>query len=297
MLDNQEPPICYVNPKELENMTRLQTSSSVVLDIERECKDMPKFQRNKCGIPKIVHLVTIGGSFKFHHYLSLKSMHDRIKPIQIFVHGYDFPFDSAYFNQSIDEFKLTLVASRRVSQVFNKTVTHAEHKSDVIRLESLIRFGGIYLDLDTYVFKDIDDLLGGKYDFVISPENDYGLNNGIMMSKRCAHFPLLWYKEYKNFDHTKWADMSIQKPKALYNSLGLNRNPIIHVESSLTSNYGNVILFKNENETNPSFWEDTRILHSFWRDHGIEYNKTSVMKLDINLGRFARELFNSSKTA
>jgi hypothetical protein len=258
---------------------------------------MPKFQRNKCGIPKIVHLVTIGGSFKFHQYLSLKSMHDRIKPIQIFVHGYDFPFDSAYFNQSIDEFKLTLVASRRVSQVFNKTVTHAEHKSDVIRLESLIRFGGIYLDLDTYVFKDIDDLLGGKYDFVISPENDYGLNNGIMMSKRCAQFPLLWYKEYKNFDHTQWSDMSIQKPKALYNSLGLNRNPIIHVESSLTSNYGNVILFKNENETNPSFWEDTRILHSFWRDHGIEYNKTSVMKLDINLGRFARELFNSSKTA
>jgi hypothetical protein len=256
---------------------------------------MTKQRIRKCKIPNVLHSVVIGGSFKFHHYMSLKSIHDRIKPEKIYIHGYNFPFDSPYFIQSIEEFNIELVAARNVTHVFDKTVDLTEHKTDVIRLENLIRFGGMYFDLDVYALKDVDALLNGDNEFVIAPENDYGLNNGVIMSKRCARFPLLWYKEYKNFNDSEWAALSINKPKEIYDHLGGENNDIgLHVDKSLSSNWGSGILFKKEEDTPKEFWTDIRLVHAFWRDHGIEYNYTSIIQLNSTLGRFARELFKGT---
>lgn len=292
-LVSDEEPICVVYPNEMEEKTSLQTSTSVILDIKEECMGMTRSQIRKCQIPKILHSVVIGGSFSFHHYMSLKSIHDRVKPERIFLHGYDFPY-GLYFNKSIEEFGIELVKSRNATHVFDHSIVFNEHKSDVVRLETLIRFGGMYFDLDVYALKDIDELLDRGYDFIIAKENDYGLNNGLMMSKRCAKFPLLWYDSYRSYDNTKWSDHSIHKPKILYNQYGLKRlKSGVHVDKSLSSNWGSNIFFKKYNETPASFWKETRLIHAFWRDHGVEYNLTSVQLLDTNLGKFARELFSS----
>lgn len=308
--DDQDHPWCFVNPHDVANKTSMQTSESVVEDIKLECTGMSKYIMRKCKIPKVLHSVVTGGSFKFHHYMSLKSISERIRPDMIFLHGYDFPYDSPYFNQTIHEFNIQLVASRNVTKVFNNTVGHLEHKSDVIRLESLIRFGGMYFDLDVYALKDVDALLKGDHEFVIAPENNYGLNNGVMMSKRCARFPLQWYEEYRNFNDSEWSALSIQKPKQIYEELKgeiiirwwllyqeiysdrLDWLPnLIFVDKSLSSDYGSGILFRKEEDTPKEFWTDIRLVHAFWRDHKIEYNRTSVQQLNSTLGRFARELF------
>ena len=284
--------LCFVDPLPLENRTIAQTNSSAIDDIVSECISMSEEQLKKCKIPKIIHSVAIGGNFNFHHYLSLKSIHKHIRPDAIYMHGYDFPFHSSYFNQSLKEFNIKLVHSRVVSKVFNNTVMHAEHKSDVVRLESLIRFGGMYFDLDVYALQNIDDLLRGSYDFVIAAENHYGLNNGVMFSKRCAKFPLEWYNSYQHFNGSLWNADSIIKPKELYTSIGEKNNSYrVYVDESLNSDWGTGLLFKNESET-PEFWKKTRIIHSFWRDHGKEYNLTSASQLPTNLGKLVRELFN-----
>ena len=287
--------VCSVNPHHMALKTKFQTAQSVLEDIESECKGMSKTRIRKCKIPKVLHSVVIGGSFKLHHYMSLKSIHDRIKPEKMYIHGYDFPFDSPYFNRSIQEFKIELVASRNVKYVFDNPVHLRHHKSDIIRLETLIRFGGMYFDLDVYALKDVDALLNGDHEYVMAPQNYFELNNGVMMSKRCARFPLLWYKEYKYFKDSEWSVLSIIKPTIMYYKLGAGINRIgLHVDRSLSSDWGSGILFKKEEDTPKEFWTDIRLVHAFWRDHGIEYNETSVQQLNSNLGRFARELFKAN---
>jgi mannosyltransferase OCH1-like enzyme len=98
--------------------------------------------------------------------VSLKSIHAKIKPTAMFIHGYDFP-STQLFNDTIKELDITLVASRYLDRVYDRPVKSPEHKVDVVRLESLIRFGGLYFDLDVFALQKVDDLLNNE--FVTSP--------------------------------------------------------------------------------------------------------------------------------
>ena len=42
-------------------------------------------------------------------------------------------------------------------QVFGKPVTHYAHKADVIRMQAIIKYGGIYTDSDFVMLQDIYD--------------------------------------------------------------------------------------------------------------------------------------------
>lgn len=52
------------------------------------------------------------------------------------------------------------------------------YKADLIRLEQLYKYGGIYLDSDVFLYKPIDDLLHEK--IFLSYENDTYVVNGVI---------------------------------------------------------------------------------------------------------------------
>jgi hypothetical protein len=49
--------------------------------------------------------------------------------------------------------KLILIRARNVKSVYGQKVSHFAHKADVIRLEALKYYGGIYLDSDVIVLQ------------------------------------------------------------------------------------------------------------------------------------------------
>lgn len=60
--------------------------------------------------------------------------------------------------------KLKMVKQRDVTEIFGRKVDHYAHKADVLRLEVLRDYGGIYLDTDILVIKGefgFFDLCGG----------------------------------------------------------------------------------------------------------------------------------------
>jgi hypothetical protein len=106
------------------------------------------------------------------------------------------------------------------NRIFNISIEHPAHQSDVARLLILIKEGGIYLDSDALIFQPFPKAWYDK-DFVIGQEGvnaSSGLGNSIMMSKQNATFPRLWLGSYRNFTNSLWAHHSIQLPKWLWKS-------------------------------------------------------------------------------
>lgn len=115
-------------------------------------------------IPPYVHYVyglspTFGGRpFAFMQYLCMMSALRVLKPEVIYFHHVYEP-DGWYWEQwkkAVKESgttRLELVKQRDVTEVFGNPVEHFAHKADVLRLEVLRDYGGVYLDVDVLVIR------------------------------------------------------------------------------------------------------------------------------------------------
>ncbi|KAK9820446.1 hypothetical protein WJX72_010448 [[Myrmecia] bisecta] len=170
-------------------------------------------------IPKIVHYVfgmrpDFGGKpFNFVHYLGVLSVHKRIRPKAIYLH---FLYEPKGLWWEKAKALVTLVKARNVTAMYGHTISNPAHQADIIRLELLQRWGGIYLDLDVLVFQPFDSLLHNT--FVIGYEGgpEYGMGNSVMLSKPQSKFATHWLATYAAFsDQADWAEHSIFMPRRL----------------------------------------------------------------------------------
>ncbi|KAI8967881.1 hypothetical protein BDF20DRAFT_828546 [Mycotypha africana] len=111
---------------------------------------------------------------------------------------------------------LTLHKVPLVETVFGRPVAHYAHRADVVRLQVLQEYGGIYLDLDLIPLKPVDHLL--KKEFVMAQEGvdgSIGLCNAMIMSKPQSRFVQRWYSTYSTFDSSNWNYHSVILPGKL----------------------------------------------------------------------------------
>jgi mannosyltransferase OCH1-like enzyme len=130
------------------------------LTIARETKLVP----TGSSIPKIVHFVYgLRGpnpTLDLIHYIAIKSAYDVIKPTYIMFHYHYMPTGD---NFERAKHMLTLNYVPLVETVFGRPVTHYAHRADVVRLQVLEEYGGIYLDLDLISLKPVDHLLDREF--------------------------------------------------------------------------------------------------------------------------------------
>jgi hypothetical protein len=180
----------------------------------------------KNTVPKIVHFIhglkDSDVRFSFIHFLAIKAARDFIKPDAIYLHCLNFPSPGpGGVNEWWERARsmVLLRQARNVTHVFGNPVMHFAHKADVLRLEILLQYGGIYLDIDVIALASFDHLLG--YDMVLGEEqrsdakSPHGLGNGVIIAHRESIFLREWYRAYRMFDSTKWSHLSIQFPAKL----------------------------------------------------------------------------------
>lgn len=120
-------------------------------------------------IPKIVHFIhglrRPEPTLDLVHYLAIKAAHEVLKPDKIMFHYHYMPVGEHF--ERIKHL-LTLRQVPLVENIFGRPVSHYAHRADVVRLEALLEFGGIYLDLDLISLKPVDHLL--HHEFVMAQE-------------------------------------------------------------------------------------------------------------------------------
>jgi hypothetical protein len=284
------PPSCVQDPRNWEGKTSQQTEKSVIEDIEAECALMDPETIAACEIPRNIHIVWYTGSgFRFDHYLALKSMFVTIKPDNVFVHGQDFPVNNEYFDKSVKEFGLQLLKSRNVHKVHDRSVNVMEHKTDVVRIETLIRFGGMYFDTDVLLLRPIFDAYKSE-ETVFGPQNKDGLNSGIIFAKRCSRFMRRWYQSYENLNDRVWAWQAINAP---YRLMKQDNTGVKSDGDRIKTDYpasGNMLF---STDTSPDFWGKASIIHTFIRGHEkFKVSEEETRLLQNNYGHISRNILN-----
>jgi hypothetical protein len=181
-------------------------------------------------IPNIFHFVfgmvkeVSTKPFSLSHYLAIKSAVVVNEPAEILFHCHYEP-EGEWWEKAKP--LLTLNKVEAPESFMGRPLYHAAHKTDVIRLQALYRYGGIYLDLDTICVKPLTGLLshcfvmGQELNLPYSPKNKRqeiklairkklglankllfpkpGLCNAVLLAEKNSDFVRTWMEEYKTF--------------------------------------------------------------------------------------------------
>ncbi|KAK7488884.1 hypothetical protein BaRGS_00019841 [Batillaria attramentaria] len=159
-------------------------------------------------IPRVVHYVNFGPRrLLFHTLLSVLSVLKFAQLVPNLIH----------------------IKRTAPDTIFGHEINIVHHKSDVARLEAMIKFGGIYCDMDHIVLKPLHEVL--QHTVVMGKEeSDAHFGNGFFLGKPDSIFLKLWYESYRTFDDKVWAYNSIVVPAKLYKERGVDLG--VHVVDS-----------------------------------------------------------------
>jgi hypothetical protein len=171
-------------------------------------------------IPNIAHTVWFGtGEMNFLFYLCVLSLLHIAKVDKVYIHG-DAPH-GFYWDLVRSDPRLKLIP-RKVDHVFGDTrpTAHKQHLADICRVDALVKYGGIYVDLDALFVRPLSHEIRG-YDAVISldvsttvkgtmfPES---FNNGVMIGKRNVRFFRLLLNSMKEYRPRQFFWICLQLP-------------------------------------------------------------------------------------
>lgn len=148
-------------------------------------------------IPTTAHFVYIKERpWKLHHYLSVKSVHQRSGMTEI-MFWCDYEPEGEWWAKTKPMVQVQRVIAPE--QIFGIPITEPAHKSDVIRLMALNEHGGLYLDTDVIVVKPFTDLL--NHQFVMGQQGlngAEGLCPATMLAQKGSMFGQKWLLGFKD---------------------------------------------------------------------------------------------------
>ena len=224
------------------------------------------------GSAVLVHYVLAmeesGSTLSFLQYVSILSAVHYHQPTSVLLH-HRLNLTGPWFDQLSRQLgsQLVLVRVRDVTSIFSRPVVHYAHKADVIRLEAVLQYGGLYLDSDMVMLRSMRGLMA--YEALLGEEHigrgtpsfylnlwsgvgsagerlraSDGLANAVIAGVRNSSFIYDWYQRYRTFDNRQWDWHSCKLPLLMASEeahrddvLTLNTVGFFHV------NYGDLSAF------------------------------------------------------
>jgi hypothetical protein len=152
-------------------------------------------------IPDLIHVVWLyTGDVEVWVYLHLLSMLVKQPTCLLYVHSFETPI-GPFWDILESTGRIRLHFWERNVSIHDIQPIISFHKSDIIRLKALQRFGGIYLDLDVVLARTVDPLRTNK--FVLGQTgHQKEICNAVILSTTDSEFLTRWIEEYKNVDFT-----------------------------------------------------------------------------------------------
>lgn len=144
-------------------------------------KDFNNFDNFKAQpyqiIPNIIHYILFDKSaLDFSAYLSVLSSLKFQNPDNIYLHTNEINFKGDNWDKLLEINKtqpfITINYIAKPTHVYGQLISSKFHASDIARIQILQKWGGIYLDTDTVVLKNLDKFR--NFEMVIGwPKNEY----------------------------------------------------------------------------------------------------------------------------
>jgi hypothetical protein len=251
---------------------------------------------NRNPIPGIVHFVYGMCSnrrdrpFSFVHYVAFRSALEVHQPAQLILHtGYE---PSGPWWDAISPAVQVRIVTPPTS-IHGNPVDRPEHRSDLVRLDALLEFGGLYLDMDTISVRSIAKLRIHRC--VLGEERtpgsgSHGLSNAVMMAERHSHFLTRWKRAYSTFNQAYWNTHSVVLPRLLAKQSAPGEVHTLPVESFHWPSWDDqgVSLLFEEDHTYPDAYVHHLWAGKTWDSHLSSITPNSIWTSDTTYYRLAR---------
>ena len=230
-------------------------------------------------IPNIVHfnygLMPQDDEFLFVYYVSVLSCKLINNPDKIYFHYHYEP--KGYWWEKTKEL-CDLIKIDVPTKLGNKQIKKVAHKSDIARMQALVKYGGIYLDIDTICIKSYKDLLTNSFfiaNEITESGKNMGLCNAIMGTEQAGSFITEWWNNYEeHFNPDGWQEASTFLP---FNLANRNKNlTILKPSNFLLPSWESIdLIFEKPNNIN----EDLIVLH-YWNQYSIKKYLPNIKNFD-----------------
>lgn len=183
-------------------------------------------------IPNIIHFMYFIGpnsrEFGFINYLAVRTAFEIQKPDTIYFYYNLEPVNNKNWNRM--KKYVTMVKIDPPTNFMGTEIKYPQYQADIVRLQKLKEFGGIYLDTDILMIKPLTEfmneecVLGGEGYIGHVPDlhtNDISkigsISNAVIMAKPNSRFINLWLEELpEGFRKGIWAYHAVVLPFELY---------------------------------------------------------------------------------
>ncbi|XP_054159541.1 uncharacterized protein LOC128957753 [Oppia nitens] len=166
-------------------------------------------------VPNIVHYILFKiHEIQFAHFLSVLSVLKNHRPDSIYIHCDCRQLTGQYWQRLVrlanaTKTRLILRTIERPIDIFGQPLSllyRNFHASDITRIRLLLEFGGIYLDRDVYVVKNLDPFRNYEMtlDFERTDNGTKVLASQTLLAHRNARFLKLWLMTYCDYRPDLW---------------------------------------------------------------------------------------------
>ena len=225
-------------------------------------------------VPNIFHFIRFNRTnMTFVEMLAIKSVILNSNPDMVFIHC-DFPPTGPYWAMIKHHAKIQTKFVFRPREIFGRKIMYIHHAADIVRIEILLKFGGIYLDNDMFVIRSFDRLR--VYDFTVAWHKDEkSMGNMILIGSKDSQFLKMYYNSYRNFQPLAWYFNAGDYPTEAI----IKRYPnLVHVEDDLMGIHQPVMteLYDTQNMAPGERvdWRRYTAIHLYYNHRGYIFNDT-----------------------
>lgn len=154
-------------------------------------------------VPNLVHFINFDSKdLSFIQVISIKAVHINHNPDKIYIHCNCFSLRGKYWDMVKNISVIEILYIEKPTHIFGKPLSSVYHSSDIARMQILMKFGGIFLDSDTYVIKPLDYYR--KYEMSLGWPPGQNIGTQILIAHQNARFLRLWYNSYRYYRRERW---------------------------------------------------------------------------------------------
>lgn len=163
-------------------------------------------------VPNIIHFIHFDKTeLNFVDYIVLRAAMQNHKPDKFYIHS-NIPrvnLTGKYWDlvRSYNDLwmRVEVLYLKAPSEIFGQKLSEKwqlYHGSDIGRILLLMKYGGIFLENDVYIVKNLNKYR--KYEFVINWEENQFMGTQVIVAHKDARFLRAWLDTYKEYHSKNW---------------------------------------------------------------------------------------------
>ncbi|KAM7296281.1 uncharacterized protein ISCGN_021460 [Ixodes scapularis] len=212
-------------------------------------------------VPNIVHFIRLGDTpVLFVEAVCMRAAWLQQRPEAFMIHCdvCNATINSPLWYLIKDIPGLSLHRIQRPRKIFGVEFSYVQHASDVLRALVLMKYGGIYLDSDSYLVKSLDAYRQFELSMGWYPGEYVG--NQIIVAHKDARYLRLWYESYHLYRPELWYWNGGQLPTKKFLTVRPDLVKRVPYDFGVTEDVGNMLYGQCNDE-----WRKFSAFHLFWR--------------------------------